>query len=106
MEEWRQHGFHLQHYWFLVGHIEVALYRDDGPQAWKLVTQHEAGLRHFLLLQADVLLMDWLFVRGRSAVAAALSADAGNPQEARALLRKPREMRVDCSASTARMPRV
>jgi hypothetical protein len=43
MEEWPRHGFHLQHYWFLVGKIEIALYRGDGPQAWKLVTQYAPG---------------------------------------------------------------
>src|SRR5262249_1590308 len=26
MEGWPQHGFHLQHYWFLAGQIEIALY--------------------------------------------------------------------------------
>jgi hypothetical protein len=88
MEEWPRHGFHLQHYWFLLGQIEIALYRGDGPQAWKLVTQHESGLRRSLLLKADVLLRDWLFVRARSALAAALDAGTGNPQHARALLRE------------------
>ena len=88
MEEWPRHGFHLQHYWFLVGQIEIALYRGDGPQAWKLVTQHEPGLRHSLLLQTDVLLMDWLFVRARGALAAAIASGPANPQDARALLRE------------------
>jgi serine/threonine protein kinase len=88
MEEWAQHGFHLQHYWFLAGQIEIALYRGDGPQAWKLVTQHESGLRRSLLLQANVLLMDWMYVRARSALAAAVASGPGNPQDARALLRE------------------
>jgi serine/threonine protein kinase/tetratricopeptide (TPR) repeat protein len=88
IEEWRRHGFHLQHYWFLVGQIEIALYRGDGPRAWKLVTQHESALRHSLLLQADVLQRDWLFTRAQSAIAAALAAGPGNPQHARALLRE------------------
>jgi eukaryotic-like serine/threonine-protein kinase len=88
MEECRQHGFHLQHYWFLVGQIEIALYRGDASQAWRLVTQHASGLRRSLLLQADILLMDWLYVRARSALAAAVDSGPGNPQDARALLRE------------------
>jgi hypothetical protein len=88
MEEWAQHGFHLQHYWFLAGQIEIALYRGDGTQAWNLVTQHESALGRSLLLQARVLRSDWLFVRARSALAATLSADPANPQHARALLRE------------------
>ena len=88
MEEWQQHGFHLQHYWFLVGQIEIELYRGDGPEAWKLVTQHESGLRHSLMLQADVLLVDWLYVRARGALAAAVASGPGNPRDARALLRE------------------
>jgi hypothetical protein len=88
MEEWQQHGFHLQHYWFLVGQIEIALYRGDSLEAWRLVTQHESGLRHSLLLQADILLMDWLYVRARSALAAAVASGRGNPRDARALLRE------------------
>src|SRR5262249_35709451 len=45
-------------------------------------------LRHSLLLQADILLMDWLYVRARGALAAAVASGPGNPQDARALLRE------------------
>jgi hypothetical protein len=88
MEEWAHHGFHLQHDWFLAGQIEIALYRGDGPQAWKLVTQHESALGRSLLLKARVLLSDWLFVRARSALAATFGAGPANRQHARALLRE------------------
>jgi hypothetical protein len=88
MEEWPRHGFHLQHYWFLVGKIESALYRGDGLEAWRLVTQYESGLRRSLLLQADVLLLDWLYVRARSALAAVVASGPGSAQHARALLRE------------------
>jgi hypothetical protein len=88
MAEWPRHGFHLQHYWFLAGQVEIALYRGAGPQAWELVTRQAEGLRRSLLLRTHVLLQDWLYVRARSALAAAVAAGTGSPQEARALLRE------------------
>jgi serine/threonine protein kinase len=88
VEESRQHGFHLQHYWFLVGRIDIALYRGNGSEARRLVTQHESALRRSLLLKAPILLRDWLYVRARSALAAAVASGPGNPQDARALLRE------------------
>jgi serine/threonine protein kinase len=88
MEDWEQHGFHLQHYWFLAGQIEIALYRGDGARARKLATDHAPGLERSLLLQIDGLLTDWLFVRARSAIAAAVGSDPGSPQDARTFLRQ------------------
>jgi hypothetical protein len=83
-----RHGFHLQHYWFLAGQIEIALYLGDGPQAWKLVTEHESRLQRSLLLQTNVLLTDWLYVRARSALAAAIATGSGNSEYMRNLLRE------------------
>jgi len=88
MEEWPRHGFHLQHYWFLAGQIENALYCGAGAQAWQLVTQYASVLRRSLLLRAQVLLMDWLYVRARSALAAAVASGPGKPQDARTFLRE------------------
>ena len=109
IEEFQQHGFHLQHYWFLVGQIEIALYRGDAPQAWKLVTQHEPGLRKSLLLQANVLLVDWV-VCSRVAGAASLLPLLVQARETHntpgLFCEKPREMPVAWSASSAPMPRV
>ena len=106
MEEWPRHGFHLQHYWFLVGQIESALYRGDGPHAWKLVTQHEPGLRHSLLLHTDVLLMDWLFVRARVRLLPRLARALQTRRTLGLFCEKPREMPGAWSASNAPMPRV
>ncbi len=87
MEEWLRHGFHLQHYWFLAGQIEIALYRGDGPQAWQLVTRYASVLQRSSA--ADASAADGLVVCPRpERLAAAVASGPRKPQDAQPLLRE------------------
>ena len=40
VSQWSRAGFHLQHFYAMYSYIEIALYRGDGPAAWKLTIDH------------------------------------------------------------------
>jgi hypothetical protein len=67
---WTHRGFHLQHYWGLLGRVEVALYRADGERAWRLVTEHLPDVRRSLLHRSAILETELLWLYGRAALAA------------------------------------
>ncbi len=71
---WSQKGFHRQHYSAMLARVQTALYRGDGETAWRLLREHESRLRGSMLRRVQVLRVEWLYLRGRSALAVA-SAD-------------------------------
>ncbi len=70
MARWSHSGFHLQHFWDLVGHVEIALYSGDGAVAWRTILERWKPLRRSLLLRVQVARLVSLHLRGRAAVAA------------------------------------
>jgi serine/threonine protein kinase len=72
MQPWRQRAFLLQHYegWF--AELSVELYAGEGPRAWRRVARDWPALRRSKLLSIQQLRIEALYLRGRSALAAAL----------------------------------
>jgi tetratricopeptide (TPR) repeat protein len=68
---WTQRGFHMQHYWGLLGRTEIALYEGDGRRAWRLVSDQLPQLRRSLLHRSAVVGTEVLWLYGRAGLAAA-----------------------------------
>ena len=68
MARWSHSGFHLQHFWELVGHVEIALYA-GGRGAWRAIRESWKP-RRSLLLRVQVACVISVHLRARAAVAA------------------------------------
>jgi tetratricopeptide (TPR) repeat protein len=71
--EWSTHGFHLQHYSSMLGLVQLALYKDCPEDAWALLAQKWPELRRSLLLRVQLLRLEVLHLRARSALAVVAS---------------------------------
>jgi eukaryotic-like serine/threonine-protein kinase len=71
-EVWPARGFHLQHFWGLMGRVETDLYRGAAGQAWARLATGWRDFRRSLLLRVEILRVRALHLRGRTALAAAL----------------------------------
>lgn len=78
---WSREGFHVQHHAAFLGHTLVALYRQDGPAALQIVSQHLPVYRRSLLWYIQHLRVDVLqyYARGALAAAAAVAAPERGP---------------------------
>jgi hypothetical protein len=70
MRLWTAHGFHLQHYSALFGHVQTDLYVGDGAAALDRVRGSWKALKQSLLLRVQVLHIEVLHLRARCALAA------------------------------------
>jgi hypothetical protein len=77
--EWSRGGFHFQHYWLMLAAAHVDLYRGDAAGAHRRVTRSWALLRRELLLRVESLRLEVLWLRGRTALAAASLSDDPGP---------------------------
>jgi tetratricopeptide (TPR) repeat protein len=68
---WSHRGFHRQHYSATLTRIQIALYRGDGEGAWRLLDDLESILRQTYLRRVQIMWIESLFLRGRSALAMA-----------------------------------
>ncbi|WP_168210906.1 protein kinase domain-containing protein [Persicimonas caeni] len=68
--DWSRQGYHMQHFWYLQGSIETALYEGNGLNAWSLFQEHRGPLKRSLLLQSKIINQIALNLEARSAVAA------------------------------------
>ncbi len=71
-ERWSQKGFHIHHYLYLLGRVEVSLYRGDGG-AWPDLAATWPTLVRSQLLRVQAIRAEALHLRCRSALAAAIS---------------------------------
>ncbi len=69
-EMWSQRGFHLNHYLYLIGRVEVSLYRGDGG-AWPDMAATWPALVRSQLLRVQITRGEALHLRCRAALAAA-----------------------------------
>jgi tetratricopeptide (TPR) repeat protein len=70
---WSQRGFDRQHYGAMIALVQTALYRGDGTAAWRLLAERESGLGESMLTYIQPFRIETLFLRARSAVAAAVA---------------------------------
>ena len=75
MARWSQTTFHVEHWWDLLGQVQVELYRGDGPAALRRVTEAWPRLDGSLLLMVQLTRIEARQLRGRAALLAALAAD-------------------------------
>ena len=82
MARWSHKTFHVEHWWNLLGQVQVDLYRGEGAAAHRRVTESWPGLKQSLLLMVQLTRLEATHLRARAALQAAASAQ---PSEARAL---------------------
>jgi eukaryotic-like serine/threonine-protein kinase len=68
---WSHKGFHRQHYSAMLARIQTALYRGDADAAWGLLSELELILRRSYLRRVQVMRIESLYLRARSALAMA-----------------------------------
>ena len=71
IERWSQKGFHRQHYSAMLARVQTALYRGDAEAAWRLLAEQEPMLRRSFLTRVQVIRIESLYLRARSALAMA-----------------------------------
>jgi hypothetical protein len=70
--EWSHQGFYLQHYFHLIGDLEIAMYAGSSREAWTTLAERWRVLQRSLLLRgAQYLRLEALHARGRCAIASA-----------------------------------
>jgi len=72
IEGWLNRGFHVQHYWSLLARAETDIYCGNGLSAWGLISNHWSDMLRTLHLRVQLFWIDAVYLRGRSAIAAAL----------------------------------
>jgi hypothetical protein len=70
---WSHTGFHRQHYSAMLARIQTALYRGDGVGAWSLLRDLDRVLRRSYLSRVQVMRIESLYLRARSALAMAVT---------------------------------
>ena len=55
----------------MLARVQTALYRGDGEAAWRLLAEQESGLRGSHLRRVQIIRIEWLYLRARSALAMA-----------------------------------
>ena len=68
---WSHKAFHRQHYSAILSRIQIALYRGDANSAWRLLDDLESILRQTCLRRVQVMRIESLYLRARSALAMA-----------------------------------
>jgi serine/threonine protein kinase/tetratricopeptide (TPR) repeat protein len=74
MGRWSHRGFHIQHGNAVRAEVHVDLYCGSGAAAWARMRQHWGAYRRSQLLRVQMLRIEQLELRGRSALAAARTA--------------------------------
>jgi predicted Ser/Thr protein kinase len=68
---WSHKRFYRQHYSAMLARVQTALYRSDGEAAWRLLAEQESRFRASYLRRVQVIGIEWLYLRARSALAIA-----------------------------------
>jgi len=82
--QWPAEGFHIQHYWLLLGDAFVDIYRGEGRRAWDRVRASWPAFVGSQLPRIAMVHAQMLHLRGASALAAA--TDSANARERSELL--------------------
>jgi hypothetical protein len=79
IHQWTQQGFHIQHHDALFARVLIDLYLGERWAAWSHVSQQWPFYSASLLFRVQLIRIDALQLRGRSALAAATTASAPKP---------------------------
>jgi eukaryotic-like serine/threonine-protein kinase len=71
IQRWSQNGFHRQHYSAMLARVQTQLYRGRPEAAWQLLDEHQSMVRRSLMTRVQVIRIEWLYLRARSALAIA-----------------------------------
>ena len=85
LKQWVREDFDLQHWWALIGRIEVFLYEGDGAAAWEKITTEWRALRRSLLMRVQYVRLETLHHRARAALACASLANTMPSERSRLL---------------------
>jgi hypothetical protein len=97
LDQWRRKEFDLQHWWALIGRIEIDLYSGQPDVAWTRVKEQWPALRWSFLMRVQYVCLESLHHRARAGLALACDRTVAEAQR-RKLLRV-------ASRDTARMKR-
>ena len=75
IEKWSHEGFHLQHYWALLGQVQVEIYAGQGSTALKIINAQWSPMVKGLLLEVQNSLVEMLQLRARAALATLKTSD-------------------------------
>jgi eukaryotic-like serine/threonine-protein kinase len=92
---WSHKGFHRQHYSAMLARVQTALYRGNGEAAWRLLDEQAPLVRSAGLTRMQVIRVELLYMRARSALA--LAATTSGPTS-----RRYRSIARDCAQRIAR----
>jgi eukaryotic-like serine/threonine-protein kinase len=79
IDQWTQKGFHIQHHIALLARVLIDLYLGEGLAAWSYVSKKWPAYTDSLLFRVQQIHIDALQLRGRSALAAAMTASDPAP---------------------------
>ncbi len=80
-DAWSHQGFHLQHYFQLVGETDISLYLGSGLAAWENLVERWPGLERSLLRRrVQLFRIETQHLRARAALAAAASPSLSAPR--------------------------
>lgn len=79
IQRWSMQGFHLQHYWHMIGVVECLLYSGSGLEAWERLTVLWEGLASSMLLRIQFTSTEAHSLKARAALAAAAESELDSP---------------------------
>jgi serine/threonine protein kinase len=95
ISEWTREGYHIQHFWYLQGAVDTALYEGDSARARQLLAEHYRPMKRSMLLRNEIIRVSVWNLQARSALAALRDATADSTtsnSRRRALLRESRKL--------------
>ncbi|HEX7251316.1 MAG TPA: protein kinase, partial [Thermoanaerobaculia bacterium] len=76
IHRWSVQAFHFQHYSFLIGECDIALYLGEPRFAETLLLDRQRALKSSRLLRVQIFRVEWLNARARTAIALASGCSA------------------------------
>jgi serine/threonine protein kinase/tetratricopeptide (TPR) repeat protein len=83
LAKWSQQGFHLQHYWELLGKASCDLYVGDGRTGLDRITARWPVMERSMVLRVQFVWLEALDLRARASLATATRLSPGDPERER-----------------------
>jgi len=93
LAEWTRESYHIQHFWYLQGAVDTALYAGEPAEARKLLESHQRPLKRSMLLRNDIIQITVWNLWARTVLAQlqgapTASAKRAHTREARKFIKK------------------